>query len=39
MIFITGGAGFIGANFSFGLTRTRYALACTEIYAAYGRVR
>jgi len=32
MILVTGGAGFIGANFSSGITRMR-ALAFTEIRA------
>ena len=32
MILVTGSAGFIGANFSFGITRFR-ALAFTEIRA------
>jgi dTDP-D-glucose 4,6-dehydratase len=32
MILVTGGAGFIGANFSSGITRIR-ALAFTEISA------
>ncbi len=32
MILVTGGAGFIGANFSSGVTRFR-ALASTEIRA------
>jgi nucleoside-diphosphate-sugar epimerase len=32
MILVTGGAGFIGANFSSGVTRWR-ALACTEMCA------
>ena len=32
MILVTGAAGFIGSNFSSGITRMR-ALACTEIRA------
>ncbi len=32
MILVSGSVGFIGSNFSFGITRLR-ALACTEIRA------